>query len=206
MGAIYYGRDPSELGNKVRYNFFHHLGNDHGLLVATYHDDGACGMEVTGNVFYKAGQRAALIGGGHDNVYSNNIFIDTHIGVHVDNRMQNWAKSLLDKGGIFDERLRAVNFQQPPYSTAYPKLTTYFNSNPALPQRNYIENNLFVNIDLLHNGRAEWTQFGRNYVTCEDPGFENAGSLNFKLKKNAIVYKMLPEFKDIPFEKIGLLK
>jgi hypothetical protein len=86
MGAIYYGRDPSEQGNKVRYNFFHHLGNDHGLLVATYHDDGACGMEVSGNVFYKAGQRAALVGGGHDNVYSNNIFIDTDMGLHLDNR------------------------------------------------------------------------------------------------------------------------
>ena len=30
MGAIYYGRDPSEFGNKVQYNFFHHIGNDHG--------------------------------------------------------------------------------------------------------------------------------------------------------------------------------
>ncbi|TMI86841.1 MAG: right-handed parallel beta-helix repeat-containing protein, partial [Bacteroidetes bacterium] len=67
MGAIYYGRDPSEFGNKVQYNFFHHIGNDHGLIVSVYHDDGACGMEVTGNIFYLAGMRSVLIGGGSDN-------------------------------------------------------------------------------------------------------------------------------------------
>jgi len=64
MGAFYYGRDPSEQGNKVQYNFFHHIGNEHGRMSGVYHDDGACGMEVTGNIFYMAGSENALIGGG----------------------------------------------------------------------------------------------------------------------------------------------
>ena len=93
MGAIYYGRDPSERGNKVRNNFFHDIGNDHGLIVSVYRDDGACGMEVTGNIFFKAGRHDVLIGGGSDNVYRNNIFIGSATVFHLDNRLMGWAKS-----------------------------------------------------------------------------------------------------------------
>jgi hypothetical protein len=133
MGAIYYGRDPSEFGNKVQYNFFHHIGNDHGLIVSVYHDDGACGMEVTGNIFYLAGKRSVLIGGGSDNAYRNNIFIESPMAFHLDNRLMGWAKANVDKDGIFQKRLEAVNYKQAPYATAYPKLKNYFEDSPALP-------------------------------------------------------------------------
>ena len=93
QGAIYYGRDPSERGHKTFYNFFHHLDSEH-ATTAVYHDDGACGMEVFGNVFYKPGKIPVLIGGGMDNPYTNNIFIDAELAVHVDNRIQdkNWSQ------------------------------------------------------------------------------------------------------------------
>ncbi|MES2330667.1 MAG: right-handed parallel beta-helix repeat-containing protein [Bacteroidota bacterium] len=204
MGAIYYGRDPSEQGNKVQNNFFHHIGNDHGIIVSVYHDDGACGMEVTGNIFYRAGSRNVLIGGGTDNVYRNNIFIDAPLAIHLDNRLMNWAKSSLDKDGIFQSRMEAVNYKQAPYSIAYPKLVGYFEDNPALPKRNFIENNVFINIQLVHNGSAAWSNFGKNYITAGDPGFENYKEMNFQLKKNSEIFKILPEFKMIAFNKIGV--
>ena len=204
MGAIYYGRDPSEYGNKVQYNFFHHIGNDHGLIVSVYHDDGACGMEVTGNIFYKAGMRSVLIGGGSDNVYRNNIFIESPMAFHLDNRLMGWAKSSLDKDGIFQKRLEAVNYKQPPYATAYPKLKNYFEDSPALPKRNFIENNVFVNIKMVHNGNADWSYFGKNYIASGDPGFENYKEMNFKLKPSSEIFKLLPGFKAIPFQKIGI--
>jgi hypothetical protein len=207
MGAVYYGRDPSEQGNKVKYNFFHHIRNDYGTKTAVYHDDGACGMEVTGNVFYKTGTYTIVIGGGNDNVYRNNIFIDLQPQAFwLDNRLQGSGaqKYLLDKGGIFEKRLAAVNYKQPPYSTAYPNLSTYFEDSPGLPKRNFIENNVFVNVKLLHNGKAEWSYFGKNYVGSGDPGFENYEAMNFQLKASSEVYKILPEFKATPFTKIGI--
>ena len=204
MGAIYYGRDPSERGNKVQYNFFHHIGNEHGLIVSVYHDDGACGMEVTGNIIYLGGSRNILIGGGSDNVYRNNIFIDAAMAVHLDNRLMNWAKSSLDKDGIFQQRLEAVNYKQPPYSIAYPKLSNYFEDNPALPKRNFIENNVFVNVKFTTNGKAEWSNFGKNYSANGDPGFENYKEMNFQLKPSSEIFKLMPEFKAIPFNKIGI--
>ena len=204
MGAIYYGRDPSEFGNKVQYNFFHHIGNDHGLIVSVYHDDGACGMEVTGNIFYQAGMRSVLMGGGSDNVYRNNIFIESPMAFHLDNRLMSWAKSSLDKDGIFQKRLEAVNYKQAPYATAYPKLKNYFEDSPALPKRNFIENNVFVNIKLIHNGNVDWSYLGKNYIASGDPGFENYKEMNFQLKPSSEIFKMLPGFKAIPFNKIGI--
>lgn len=204
MGAIYYGRDPSELGNKVRYNFFHHIGNEHGLIVAVYHDDGACGMEVTGNIFYLAGSRSILIGGGNDNVYRNNIFIESPMAFHIDNRLLGWAKSSLDKGGIFEKRLEAVNYKRAPYSASYPALINYFEDTPGMPKRNFIENNVFINVKLVHNGRAGWSYFGKNYIASGDPGFENYDEMNFQLKPSSEIFKILPEFKATTFKKIGI--
>jgi hypothetical protein len=204
MGAIYYGRDPSEFGNKVVNNFFHHIGNDHGLIVSVYHDDGACGMEVTGNIFYLAGSRSVLIGGGSHNVYRNNIFIESSTAIHLDNRLQHWAGNLIQRDGLFQQRLNAVNYQQPPYSTSYPALKNHFSDTVGLPKANFIESNLFVNVKMLHNGSAQWSNIGKNYFSFDESMFVEFSKMNFALKANADVFKKMPEFKAIPFEQIGV--
>jgi hypothetical protein len=203
MGALYYGRDPSESGNKLIHNYFHHIGNNHGIIMAVYHDDGACGMEVTGNIFYKAGSRTVMIGGGNDNVYRNNIFIDCPLAFHIDNRLQNWAGNLVQKDGLFQKRLTAVNYQHPPYSTAYPFLKNYFSDDTGLPKRNFIDNNVFVNVKQLHNGRPQWSYVGNNYFTCDKTFFADYEHMDFSLRSNADLFKILPGFKRIPFNEIG---
>ncbi|MBD0777820.1 right-handed parallel beta-helix repeat-containing protein [Maribacter sp. ANRC-HE7] len=206
QGALYYGRDPSERGHKVRYNYFHHLNSPHATS-AVYHDDGACGMEVYGNIFYKPGKIPVLIGGGMDNSYTNNIFIDAELGIHIDNRNQNWSKSVLDENGIYDKRLNAINFQKPPYSTRYPHLSKYWDDNPALPKRNPVSKNIFVNVKKTIDGDKEWLPFlNDNWVTQEDPGFVDAEKGNFMLLKTAKAFKKIPGFKSIPFDKIGVNK
>ena len=206
MGAIYYGRDPSEFGNKVQYNFFHHIGNQHGMIMSVYHDDGACGMKVTGNVFYKAGSRTVMIGGGNDNVYESNIFIDCPLAFHLDNRLMGWAKSSLDKDGIFEQRLAVVNYKNEPYASAYPSLVNYFEDSPGLPKRNFINNTVFVNVEKIHNGKPEWSYIGESFSIEGDPGFVDMENMNFELKPDSEVFKQLPGFKVIPFSKIGLQK
>ena len=67
-----------------------------------------------------------LIGGGSDNNYTNNIFIENKIGFHIDNRLQNWAKGLLTPDDLFRKRLEAVNYLQSPYIFQYPQLKNYF--------------------------------------------------------------------------------
>lgn len=72
-----------------------------------------------------------LIGGGHDNIYKNNIFVDVPQAFHIDNRMEGWSKATMDKGGIFEQRLNTVHYDQPPYVTAYPLLAGYWKIIPV---------------------------------------------------------------------------
>lgn len=206
QGAIYYGRDPSERGHLVKHNFFHHLNSIHATH-AVYHDDGAGGMEVYGNIFYKPGSRAVLIGGGHDNPYTNNIFIDAEIAIHVDNRNQNWSKNIIEKGGIYEQRLDGIKYNQPPYSTKYPNLANYWEDNPSLPKRNPFSKNIFYKVEKIVAGKKEWLPFkDDNWITDQNPGFVNEEEMNFELKEDAKAFKEIPAFEAIPFNKIGVQK
>lgn len=203
QGAFYFGRDPSERGTIIRYNYFENIP-DLFNTSAVYEDDGACGLAVTGNIFYKAGKRDVLIGGGSDNNYTNNIFIENKIGLHVDNRLQNWAKGLLAPDGLFKKRLEAVNYLQPPYIIQYPQLKNYFDS-AAFPRRNLVENNVYVQVEKIIDGNKEWLNFkSNNWETNQDPGFIDWKNQNFSLKKHSLIFKEIPSFKEIPFQKIGL--
>ena len=57
---------------------------------------------------------------------------------------------------------------------------------------------------MVHNGNADWSYFGKNYIASGDPGFENYKEMNFQLKPSSEIFKLLPGFKAIPFQKIGI--
>jgi len=204
MGAIYYGRNPSEQGNVIRYNYFHHNGNKDGVIMSVYHDDGACGMAVYGNIFYKPGNVAVMIGGGNDIVYKNNIFIDVPLAFHIDNRLQNWGGAeFISNNGVYNKRLAEVAIEKLPYSDAYPNLAKYWTDSVGLPKRNLIENNIFCKVGQIQNGSAEWVNIGKNFITVTDPGFESYAKMNFKLKSDSPVFTALPDFEIVPFENMG---
>lgn len=202
QGAIYYGRDPAERGHVIRYNYFRELSPRH-RVTATYHDDGACGAEVYGNIYYKAGSLPVLIGGGQDIQYRNNIFIDSPQAIHLDRRLDNWAKGMIAAGGIFEERLRAVNHTEPPYSTAYPLLVDYWNNDPANPKRNLIEGNLFYKINNLVSGQTRWAEFRNNWTTQTDPGFVDPNDPLKGFRPDAPLFEYIKDFPAIPFDQIG---
>jgi hypothetical protein len=52
-------------------------------------------------------------------------------------------------------------------------------------------------------GKYAQCEFGDNYITQDDPGFADAERLDFRLKEDSPVYRALPGFRPIPFEKIG---
>lgn len=202
QGAIYYGRDPSEQGNIIRYCYFKELSPQH-RVTATYHDDGACGAKVYGNIYYKAGSIPVLIGGGHDNQYIHNIFIDCPVAIHLDNRMQNWGKKMIAREGVIDERLKAVRYQNPPYSIYYPNLFHYWENDPACPSGNLIEGNLFYKIGNVVDGRTEWGEFRNNWITSQDPGFMDPEDPLQGFRPDALLFKYIKNFPQLPFEKIG---
>ena len=143
MGVFYYGRDASELGNTVRHNLFADIPAGYGTQTI-YQDDGACGLTVDGNIFYKAARNAMLMSGS-DNRFTNNIVIDAPCVIYSTNHGT----------GSKDEqvkRLNAVNFLSGPYVNAYPFIKNYkdfsFLENPA---RNFVEGNTFIGAGRLYN-------------------------------------------------------
>lgn len=88
QGAVYWGRNPSELGIRIMYNYFHDMENDYGGYghQAVFWDDGAYGPFVYGNVFFRSSNtkdtgdpartNALKTNGGAFSHIENNIFID----------------------------------------------------------------------------------------------------------------------------------
>ena len=210
LGAIYYGRDQSDQGNALMYNYVHDL-SDKRRVSAFYHDDGACGMYVYGNILYKAGLQPVLIGGGSDNHYKNNIFIDMPHGLYVDNRLQNWAQSVVE---FLEDRLEAVHYDRSPFKDRYPRAAGYVAEGIATPKRNVAECNLFYDISKLLVCPGERTyeraymEMYNNWITWsgkgfDEPGFVDAEHQNWNLRPDAAIFRYIPGFKAIPFDQIG---
>ncbi|MEO8413087.1 MAG: right-handed parallel beta-helix repeat-containing protein [Ginsengibacter sp.] len=144
-GAIYAGRNWNMRGNIIRYNYLHDISGFEGKgCVGVYLDDAFSGVDVTGNVFDKV-TRAMMIGGGRDNNVLNNIFIDCVPSLHIDARglgwmhdqPEEWIKEAADKGTI-----SGIAYNQPPYSTRYPKLIHLLAEEPEAPKGNVISRNI----------------------------------------------------------------
>ena len=160
-------------------------------------------MEVYGCLYYKAGTIPVLIGGGHDNVYRNNIFVDVPFAFHIDNRMEGWSRSSLDKGGIVEQRLNVVHYDRPPYATAYPLLPHYWENNPRVPRNNVISGNLFYKVGSLLRGKLAWGEWSNNYITSLNPGFKDPEDPIQGFRPDAAVYERINGFHPIPFAEIG---
>lgn len=145
VGAFYFGRDYTMRGNVIRYNYFHHLQKPmHVGVMSVYLDDFASGATIFGNIFYKAG-RAVFMGGGRDHLIENNILVECSPSIFLD------ARGLVRNTEFFDgrittlvDRMKEMNYTQPPYSEKYPELLTLYNDDPARPKYNRILRNISV--------------------------------------------------------------
>ena len=218
--AWYLGRDPSDRGNVVRWNFFHDVGRpDRKWTMGVYCDDATADVRIEGNIFYRVASFGSVYSnGGHDIVVRNNIFIEGFGPAYQLKSMwydfaQDSIPYYFGEKGLYTRRLtRDVNIKQPPYSDRYPLLTNWLDLMPdgktyygMRPARNVFERNVLVKYEETFRlvGKYAATEFGENYITQKDPGFVNAAKLDFRLKEDSAVYQALPSFERIPFEKIG---
>ena len=203
-GSFYMGRNPSERGSVLRYNFWHHIGStrSHGSC-AVYFDDGAGGQTVFGNVFYRAagGSFGAVFShGGHDNLVRNCIFIECPLALGSapwkDNLWKEWLT-----GALWQEKLlKDVDITKPPYADQYPELKGFMEF-AGEPRRNRATANLIVNCRAVQTGNWDVTE---SFVTDADPGFVDAAKLDFRLRDDAAVFGKMAGFGKIPFAQIGL--
>ncbi len=200
VGAFYMGRDWTMRGTVIRHNYFHHISGPglHGAM-AVYLDDAASGIEISGNLFYKAG-RAAFIGGGRDNLVQNNLFVDCTSSVHVDARGLGWMIDHIE--GIMKERLLASPYESPPWKERYPQLLSLLLDEPGAPKGNRVVCNISVGGRWLDMEEAAkpLVRFEKNLVD-RDPHFVDAENLDFRLQEDSPAFAL--GFKPIPLDRIG---
>jgi hypothetical protein len=208
-GAFYNGRDWTQRGSIIRYNYFHHLHGVEGQsgftdVMAVYLDDWASGTIVFGNIFYKAG-RTVMIGGGRDNLVENNIIIDGSPAVHVDARGMGWAKYYFDgSDSTLFKRLACVSPDKSPYSEHYPQLSQILKDAPALPKGNKIIRNISSGskwVEFYNDETEPLVYFQDNRTDVEKHFLLNTDDM-IQIQYDS---KMVPPgFIPIPFEKIGM--
>jgi hypothetical protein len=169
-GAIYAGRDWTMRGNRVRSNYLHDIQGRAGAgAIGVYLDDMFSGTSVVGNIFQNVAT-AVLIGGGRENLVSDNVFTGCNLGIHLDSRGLGWAAPAVE--GVMMERLRDVPYRSALWKESYPALYPILAENPGAAQGNQVVNNLswqgtFAELD--EATRAQTKLLG-NRVNV-DPGF-----------------------------------
>jgi len=200
MGAIYTGRNPSERGNVIKHNYFHHIVSAKNRVAAIYFDDGISGGKVIGNVFYKTGHEFGTIhiSAGFDHLIENNIFIDCKKAFY--NRpWPNKKWNTMVQGKLWRKRmLQEVSVMQPPYSTHYPELKGFFVDQE---RKSRVMHNVLYQSGFVKSPKMEMVD---NLITDQNPGFISIENENFSLKNEARIFNEIPDFHSIPFEKMGL--
>jgi hypothetical protein len=208
MGAVYTGRDITCLGNVIRFNYFHDIGNNnrgHGTQ-AIFLDDASSGVHIHGNVFFKAGSNAAIkYHGGTRNIAENNIFIGPPPAVAVHH--QSWGAAFPRRVGgnnTIRARLGETDPKSPPWSERWPWLATV-TTDKTPPDSNRTSGNVIVNMGVA-SGTGWWSEERDNLVTKEDPGFVDFQNHNFELRADSKALRELPAFQRPPFAKMGLYR
>ena len=240
-GAFYCGRDWTTQGNVIRHNYFHDLGGDgqgqSRHIMAVYLDDCDSGDTLHGNIFQRCGY-AIFIGGGRDNTFTSNLIMDSLVGIHFDARGMTWKQwnTPTSDGWNLEAKAEAMDYKNPPWSVAYPRLATIMEDSPKEPLGNLFKNNLIIDarlkpldfdgevrklfhkLDSENNIAVDTT--GTNKFAQIDfgpQGFANlTGPISLGLpdrnrgilafKKSKWFQQTMPALNEIPAEKIGLYK
>lgn len=174
-GAIYGGRDWTQRGTQIKYNYLHNI---HGVGAAgatgVYVDDQGSGVTVYGNIFFDVFQ-AMEFGGGLDNSIEGNIIVKSKTPIFFDNRGMNWEKAqTTDPKSFLQIGLAAVPYQNEIWRRRYPELAQIVTDGLGTPRRNFIWANLVVQsgpikLDMPAEVLA-LQKVGSNMVD-DDPGF-----------------------------------
>lgn len=162
-GAIYTGRDWTARGSVVRNNYLRGIRGMVGAhqAVGVYLDDQASGITVDGNRFVDV-DLGVLVGGGRDNVISDNIFLRAHSSIALDARGVTWQKEQTqDRNGTLWKNLDRIPVNSAQYQSRYPHLAILRDDDVGVPKYDELHWNLFIasgGIDVRNSGFFTWSE------------------------------------------------
>ncbi len=232
-GAIYSGKNYTSYGCSIRYNYIHDIGGGVVMAHGIYLDDGLSGQTVYGNIIVNSASSAFLFGGGRDNVIENNILINPGSRpIHYDSRYRDCIVSVgwvnpaevarINVPLAENQKLTEWQNSFSIYSSIIPYTNDFsgdfddpnFSANPA---NNIVKNNITyflidnagkVDNNIYKHNIAEdvyrFSEVENNPVIIASisdfPGWHNE---DYTMKEEALGLERCPEFKSIPFDKIG---
>ena len=139
-----------------------------------------------------------------------NLFFFLPKGIHVDARGPRGIT--LDKPGSWNLKTKceAVGYQSPLWRRRHPQLARVLDEQPLLPLGNVMRGNIFIACDkpwaLSNDVEEEWLTRENNVERPATdfpylPSSAEAGTLD--LAKLPEIWKKVPGFEPIPFDKIG---
>jgi len=221
-GAIYTGLGWDQRGSVIRYNFIHDLrgripGGDYGVM-GIYLDDCNSGNTVCGNILCDVVGYGMLVGGGRDNVITNNILVRCTEAFAVDSRgIERINNNPGSHWNMLDWMKRVgIEYKKEPWASAYPALAWIPDSWEEIQKGNwrYPEGNVFSRNIGWRNGKFILTNDNKGTGTLNkfaemkdnlpdtNPQFVDARRLNMNLRPGSPALK-IKGFKRIPFDKIG---
>ncbi len=223
-GAIYSGRSWVWYGNIVRYNCIYNIGSGEHKPDGIYLDDALSGQQIYGNLLINIPRKSIHIGGGRDNVVENNIIVNSgENAIYFDERARDGA---LNKGwfthahvgsGDMWDALYASPWQSEIWQEAFPEYKTMTDDISQSETEAYIPNpactvkgNLIFNkskeIGDISASAYRFSVISDNEVrslNSADKTFVDMESGNYSIKEIAKLRKTIPDFQDIPLDKIG---
>lgn len=231
--GYYAGRRPSCQGNEIRHCLLKDIRtrlDKKAGMCGVYLDDGQNGHFIHHSVFVNAGATSVKPNGqtghagamytnaGFSNRCENCIFVDCMqaFGCYHQTDGQ-WVREL-DKGlkseggywGLKESLGGLAFFTNALYLAKYPMLKDWLTVyKPAAMRMNTGRNNVVVNClrrDNPAHGGWDLDETNISLGADEDPGFVDPAHGNFALRPDSVIYRKLPGFTPIDFEKIGLLR
>jgi len=206
-GAYYVGRDYTQRGMVLRYNYWHDIAGAEGHGGMTiYLDDQHCGHTIHGNLFERCAN-AAFIGGGDDNIVTNNVFVGCRNAVHIDSRGMTKMSSNRE---THLQRLAAVPYQSDLWRERYPMLAIVMEDEMGIPKRNLIRTNISAGgiWDDINRPTRHLQTITDNIVHDDDPDWvevikdENGKPIDLVFKDPAAVEEI--GFEELPLDRIGV--
>ena len=142
VGAIYCGRDWTARGNVIKNNNIHDIGYtpDRYLVSGIYLDDCFSSANIDNNILTRI-NLAIHVGGGRDNLITNNKITDCTKSILFDNRGETWANL-----NEIAENSIGIPYDSPIWLKKYPEIKTLINNlHPGIPFNNKIIDNKIIN-------------------------------------------------------------
>ncbi len=220
-GAIYTGRDWGFRGNDIQDNFIHDittgfagsqfLTGDQDGVHGVYLDDCSSGIEVASNVFYQVQGCATFNGGGRDNIWINNVIAECGFMHHGDARGPTNITTNNGSSWNLLQKIQNMNYQQPPWSNAYPSLAAIPDNYSLIGPYEYPGGTVFSenigwnNATVYQEDDNSFSYYAQmtNNLTDSNPLFVDEAGGDLTLESNSPAFT-IPGFGAIPFLAMGI--